>query len=404
MTTKKDKLRKLFPEDLFFFTDCLTEGEVDVLTELDAGLQKYLKPVVTEHTEKAEFPFKEFGQLVKEVSFLDDERLFENSTDDSRLIPSQYYLNYLYYVLARFDTSIATFVGVHAGLGYYSFILGGDEKQIEYWAPKIRSFELQTCFGLTEPEHGSDIAGGLSTTAKRDGDKWLINGEKRWIGGAGSADVLPIYARDVEDGKIKCFIVKKNQKGLNVDKVENKIALRMVQNGHITLENVEVSEADRLQNINGFKDVARILFATRAVVASIASGTTAGAYLAALDYTKNRKQFGKELVHFQLVQEKLSIMQSNVVAQLGLTTQIAKLQTDGAYDEVRSSIGKMYNSTSMRETVAMARAVCGGNGIVLDYDVARYFQDAEAIYTYEGTHEINALVIGRSITGVSAFV
>lgn len=403
MTTKNEKLQKLFPEDLYLFSQALTEPEVDVLWDVEAALEKHLRPVITKHTEKAEFPFEEFYKVTKEVGLLTDERLYEGRDENDRLLPSQYYNNFLWILLARFDTSIATFYGVHAGLGYYSFLLGGSDEQVKKWAPKIQNFELQTCFALTEPEHGSDIAGGLSTTARREGDKWILNGEKKWIGGAISADIIPVYARDTEDGKIKCFIVKKGQPGLRVDKIENKIALRMVQNGHIFLENVEVMEEDRLQKINGFRDVARVLYETRSGVANLAAGLSAGAYRAALKYVKEREQFGKKLASFQLVQEKISRMQANVITQYAVCTQLAKLQTEGEPDEVRSSIGKMQNSLSMRETASLAREVCGGNGIVLEYDVARFFQDAEAIYTYEGTHEINALVIGRALTGVGAF-
>lgn len=404
MTNKQEKLKQLFPEDLFEVTKRLSENEVDVLVTVQAGLEKHLRPVITEHTEKGEFPFAAFTSFVQETQLLTDPRLYKGRKPQDRLLPSQYYTAFLWYLLARFDTSISTFCGVHAGLGYYSFLLGGSEEQIAKWAPRIQRFELQTCFGLTEPEHGSDVAGGLDTTATRKGDTWVINGEKRWIGGAATADILPIYARDTADNKVKCFIVKKGQHGLKVDKIENKIALRMVQNGHIYLENVQVAEVDRLQNINGFKDVARILYATRSGVASIAAGVTSGAFLAALDYVKGREQFGKKLSSYQLIQEKLARLQANVSAELALCAVLADIETQGHFDEVRSSIGKMNNALRMRESVALAREICGGNGIVLDYDVGRFFQDGEAIYSYEGTHEINALVIGRAITGESAFL
>jgi len=404
MTKKKEKLQKLFPEDLFEVTRRLSENEVDVLLAVEAGLEKHLRPVITEHTEKGEFPIEAFNDFVQETQLLTDPRLYEGRKQGDSWLPSQYYTVFLWYLLARFDTSISTFCGVHAGLGYYSFLLGGSKEQVAKWAPKIQRFELQTCFGLTEPNHGSDVAGGLDTTATRKGDTWIINGEKRWIGGAATADILPIYARDTTDNKVKCFIIKKGQPGLRVEKIENKIALRMVQNGHIYLDNVRVAEADRLQNINGFKDVARILYATRSGVASIAAGVTSGSYLAALNYVKGREQFGKNLASYQLVQEKLARLQANVSAELALCAVLADMEAEGRFDEVRSSIGKMNNALLMRDSVALAREICGGNGIVLDYDVARFFQDGEAIYSYEGTHEINALVIGRAITGVSAFI
>lgn len=403
MSNKVERLKVLFPEDKYLFSTKLSESEIEVLEELDKALEKHLTPVLTQHTENATFPFDEFYKVVEEVKFLSDPRLYSEN-DSLRYVPSQYYFTYLFHLLSRFDTSIATFAGVHAGLGYYSILIGGSEEQKSDWLPKLQSFELQTCFALTEPEHGSDVAGGLATTVRKEGNQWIINGEKRWIGGAGTADIIPVYARDEADGKIKCFIVKKNQKGLKVDKIENKNALRMVQNGHIYLTNVVVDDDNRLPNINGFKDVAKILYATRSMVAVIATGLTVGAYRSALDYTSSRYQFGKKLTQFQLIQEKLSRMLGNITSQMAVNAQIAELQTAGEYDEVRSSIAKMQNSLLMRNSVALAREMCGGNGIIYENNVARFFQDAEAIYTYEGTHEINALVIGRSITGDTAFI
>ena len=181
-------------------------------------------------------------------------------------------------------------------------------------------------------------------------------------------------------------------------------SLRAIRNGHITMENVEVPETDRLANINGFKDVARILVYTRADVAHIAMGVTNGAFIAALDYTKQREQFGRPIAQFQLVQEKLARMQANAVSTLGYSVRVAQLQEEGRELMLNSSLAKMQNSLMMRETVALAREVVGGNGITLETDVARFFADAEAIYTYEGTHEVNALIIGREITGLGAFV
>lgn len=333
--TREEKLEQLFPEDLMKQSEALSDGELDVLVELEAALEKHLRPVITEHYEKGAFPFEAFGKVVEEVNILSDERLFEDPAADN-YTHSQYYNTYLYHVLARFDVSIATFLAVHAGLGYYTFLFGGSEEQKAKWLPKFQNFELQTCFGLTEPDHGSDIAGGLATTATRNGDKWVLNGEKRWIGGADSADLIPIFARDTEDKKIKAFVVKKGQDGLSVENIPNKIGLRMVHNGHITLENVEVLEEDRLPNIEGFGDVANILYATRAIIGVLASGNTAGAYRAALKYTKEREQFGKNLTSFQLIQEKLSRIAANIQSQMAVNARIAELQSDGMYDEVRS--------------------------------------------------------------------
>lgn len=215
--------------------------------------------------------------------------------------------------------------------------------------------------------------------------------------------MIPVFARDVETGKPKCFIVQAGQPGLDIDVIQNKIALKIVPNANIHLKDVEVAESDRLQNINSFKDIAKVLYSTRAGVANMATGAMAGALQASLKYVTQRKQFGKEISNYQLVQEKLAMMQGNLTAAMALCSQIARQQEEGDYNEVVTSVGKMMNALRLRETVAMGRGICGGNGIVVDNDIARFFADAEAVYTYEGTHEVNALVIGRALTGQAAF-
>ena len=312
---------------------------------------------------------------------------------------------FMSYTIARFDVSLATLLGVHQGLGHNSFWFGGSKEQQAYYLPKLQSHELRTCFALTEPEHGSDVAGGLETTAKRQGDEWIINGEKKWIGGANVSDVMPVYAVDVETGKPKGFIIEPSQEGVEIELLEHKIALRIVPNAKIRLKNVVVKEEQRLQNINSFKDIAKVLYSTRAGVAYMATGAMAGALKATTDYVTKRKQFGKEISKFQLIQEKLAMMQGNLAQAMATCAQLARMQANGEYDEVATSTAKMMNSLRLRETVAMGRGVHGGNGILAgEYDIARFFADAEAIYTYEGTHEVNALVIGRAITGDSAFI
>lgn len=401
MSTKAEMIKELYPEDLFNYAELLSDGEVEVLAAARKVIEAEIKPVINEYWEKADFPFEAFYKLA-EVGIMNSPKLYVGREGERK--PSEIYTAFLYLELARADASIATFYTVHGGLGYNTILLGGNERQIEEFAPKIASFEWQTCFGLTEPDSGSDIAGGLSTTAERKGDTWVLNGAKRWIGGSDTADIIPIFARDVEDNKVKCFIVRKGAPGYHAEPIPHKASLRAIRNGHITLENVEVPEADRLENINGFKDVARILVYTRADVAHIAMGVTNGAFIAALDYTKQREQFGRPIAQFQLVQEKLARMQSNAIAALGYSVRIAELMENGEYEMFNSSLAKMHNSLRMRETVALAREVTGGNGITLETDVARFFADAEAIYTYEGTHEINALLVGREITGIGAFI
>ena len=401
MNQKEKILKELYPEDMFEYGKGLTIGEVEVLQHTRKIIEEKIRPVINEHWEAATFPFAEFYKLA-EAGIMNNPKLFEGREETRK--PSQLYNFFLYHELARFDASIATFYTVHGGLGYNTILIGGDERQIKEFAPKVTNFEWQTCFALTEPDHGSDIAGGLATTAKREGNHWIINGEKRWIGGADTADIVPVFARDVEDEKIKCFIIRKGAEGYDAEPIPQKVSLRAVQNGHITMKDVIVPETDRLQNINGFSDVAKILVNTRADVAHIATGITGGAFVAALDYVKERDQFGKKLSQFQIIQEKLARMQANTVAAMGYSTRLAEMLEEGSFDMAHSSLSKMHNSLVMRETVALAREVVGGNGITLATDVARFFADAESIYTYEGTHEMNALIVGREITGSGAFV
>ncbi|OEK43970.1 glutaryl-CoA dehydrogenase [Staphylococcus saprophyticus] len=402
MPTKEEVIKALYPEDILSIAKDLTEGEVKLLKQLNDMLEEKYRDSVNEHWLNATEPEDYFEELGK-LNYFQNPLLFEGREGEKT--PSQLFQFFMSYTIAKFDVSLATLLGVHQGLGHNSFWFGGSKEQQAYYLPKLQSHELRTCFALTEPEHGSDVAGGLETTAKRDGDKWIINGQKKWIGGANVADVIPVYAVDVETGKPKGFIIEPSQEGVEIDVIENKIALRIVPNTNIHLNNVVVKEEQRLQNINSFKDIARVLYSTRAGVAYMATGAMAGALKATTDYVTKRKQFGKEISKFQLIQEKLAMMQGNLAQAMATCAQLARMQENGEYDEVATSTAKMMNALRLRESVAMGRGVHGGNGILAgEYDIARFFADAEAIYTYEGTHEINALVIGRALTGDSAFI
>lgn len=401
MTNREETLKELFPEDILNISKDLTDGELKFLKQLNDLLEEKYRSTINEHWINATVPEDFFDDMGK-LDYFNNPLLFEGR--EGSKTPSQLFQFFMSYVVARFDVSLVTLLGVHQGLGHNSFLFGGSKEQIAYYIPKLQSHELRTCFALTEPEHGSDVAGGLETTAKREGDKWIINGEKKWIGGANLSDVIPVYAVDVETGKPKGFIIKPEQEGVDIEIIENKIALRIIPNTIIRLKNVEVKEEDRLQNINGFKDIAKVLYSTRAGVAYMATGALAGALRATLDYVTERKQFGKEISKYQLIQEKLAMMQGNLAQAMATCAQLARMQAHGEYDEVATSTAKMMNSLRLRESVAMGRGITGGNGILAEYDIARFFSDAEAVYTYEGTHEINALVIGRALTGDSAFL
>lgn len=306
--------------------------------------------------------------------------------------------------LARVDASVATFFGVQSGLAMGSIYLCGSEAQKQEWLPGMQQMQLIGAFGLTEPEVGSGAAGGLTVTARKTEDGWVLNGQKKWIGNAPFADVTVVWAKDLGDGEVKGFLVRKDTPGFEVEKIKGKMALRIVQNGLITMTDCRVPESDRLQHANSFKDTAKVLQLTRAGVAWMAVGCARGAYENALDYTRKRKQFGKPIASFQLIQNHLVEMLSNLTAMQTLVYRLSELQDAGMLKDEHASLAKVFCSLRTRDIVSQAREVMGGNGILLEYNVARFLADAEAIYSYEGTKEINSLIVGRSITGFSAFV
>lgn len=257
---------------------------------------------------------------------------------------------------------------------------------------------------MTEPSGGTDLLGAMRTTATPDGDGWVLNGSKRWIGNATFSDITIIWAKSTEDGQVKGFIVPNATPGFTATKIERKQSLRIVQNADITLENVRVDAALKLEKANSFRDTAAVLRLTRADVAWAAIGTAIGAYEAAVAYTKERVQFGKTIAHHQLVQDLLSRSLMNITASIAMCTRVSRMQDAGTQRDEHASMAKAFCTTAMRETVALCREALGGNGIVLDYNVARFHADAEALYSYEGTREMNSLIVGRAITGVGAFV
>ncbi|ELX9420602.1 TPA: acyl-CoA dehydrogenase family protein [Staphylococcus pseudintermedius] len=401
-TDKKNTLKQLYPEDILSIAKGLTDGEVALLQQLNDLLESKYRQDINQHWVDATVP-EDYFQDIGNLNYFTNPLLYQGREEAKT--PSQLFQFFMSYTIARFDVSLATLLGVHQGLGHNTFLFGGSSEQVAKYVPKLQSHELRTCFALTEPNHGSDVAGGLETVAERHGDEWVINGAKKWIGGAHVSDVIPVFAVNKDTGKPHCFVVRPDQEGVEIEVLQHKIAIRIVPNAEIRLNHVKVKEADRLQNITSFKDIAKILYSTRAGVAYMATGALAGTLRATLSYVKERQQFGKSISQYQLIQEKLAMIQGNLTHAMAMSAQLARMQENGEYDEVATSTAKMMNALRLRESVAMGRGITGGNGILAgEHDIARFFSDAEAIYTYEGTHEMNALVIGRALTGVSAFV
>jgi glutaryl-CoA dehydrogenase len=397
-TEKKQKAIPAIEGDFYHLAETLTDEERALQLRVRAFMEKEIKPLVNEHWLAGTFPF----DIIPKLATLDSCGLTYNGygcAGKSFLMEG-----ILAMEMARVDTSISTFFGVQSGLTMGSIYLLGSEEQKQQWLPALREFKKIGAFGLTEPEIGSAVAGGLSTTVKRVGDEWTLNGQKKWIGNATFADVIIIWARDEADQQVRGFLVKKDTPGLTVEKIEDKMALRIVQNGLITLKNCKVTEADRLPLANSFKDTAAVLRMTRAGVAWQAVGCARGAYENALQYTLQRKQFGKPIASFQLIQNHLVEMLSNLTAMQAMVFRLSHLQDEGKLTDAHASLAKVFCSSHTREVVARAREVMGGNGILMEYNVARFVADAEAIYSYEGTKEMNTLIVGRAITGHSAFV
>lgn len=305
--------------------------------------------------------------------------------------------------MTRGDGSISTLFGVHSGLAMYSIAYCGSEAQKQAWLPKMATMEKFGAFALTEPLVGSNAA-HIQTTARRDGDYYVLNGSKRWIGGATFADVVVVWAQDDQSGQIGGFLVEKGTPGFTATKILHKLALRALPNADITFENCIIPAGNRLENARSFRDTARVLQATRVGVAWGAIGHAQAAFEFALTYAKQRQQFGRAIAGFQLIQEKLAWMLAELELMKLLTWRLSKLAEAGTMTDGQASLAKMNNAKKAREIVALAREIMGGNGILIDNHVARHFADMEAVYSYEGTNEVNTLVIGREITGMQAFV
>jgi glutaryl-CoA dehydrogenase len=384
--------------DFYGYENALSSEEKSLLAGLRAHLEAEVKPVVNEYWERAEFP----AQLIPGLHATGaiglswpETQPFENSA---------VFRGWVALEIGRIDAGVATYVGVQNGLVMGAIGVTGSPEQRAEWLPKLASGEVIGAFGLTEPQSGSDSAQGLRTTARRDGDSWILDGAKRWIGNATFSDITIIWAKDVADGQVKGFIVPNSTPGFTATKIEGKQALRSVQNADIVLDGVVVPESLRLQGANSFRDTAKVLRLTRAEVAWQAVGVAIGAYDAALAYAKQRIQFGKPIAQHQLVQDHLVRSIGNITASIGMCTRVSQMLDDDEQRDEHSALAKAFATARMRETVAWCRELMGGNGIVLEYDVARFFADAEALYSYEGTREMNTLIVGRSITGLPAFV
>ncbi len=388
--------------DYYLIDELLTDEEREVRDKVRSFADREVIPVINEYWEKAEFPF----ELVPKLAELN----LAGSTIEGYGCPgmSNVAAGLVAIEMARGDGSFNTFFGVHSGLAMGTIAILASEDQKEKWLPPMARMEKIGAWGLTEAKHGSDSV-MLETTARRDGDEYVLNGEKRWIGNASFADIVIIWARDVEDSQVKGYVIEKDEngdmpEGYTTELITGKMGKRAVWQPNIYLEDVRVPVENKLEGANSFKDTNKVLTATRSGVAWEAIGHAIAAYEAAVQYSKERVQFGKPIASFQIIQNKLANMLSEITAMQLLCFRLGQLQEEGKMTGPMASLAKMNNAKKSKQVCADARDILGGNGVLLEYHVARHLSDMEIVYTYEGTDTIQSLLVGRDITGISAFV
>jgi len=387
---------KALGTDYFLLRAELTEDERDYLERTRRFAEEEVMPQINPYWERAEVPLdlcRRLGELGLVGDGLDGYGCPPMSSTAAGLIAME---------LNRGDGSLGTFLGVQAGLAMRSIHMHGSEEQKQRWLPAMARCENLGAFALTEPRHGSDSV-SLETEARRDGDEYVINGAKRWIGNGTLADVVVLWARDAEDMQVKGFLVEKGTPGYDARAIQGKGSLRALWQADIDLTDMRVPAENKLPGANSFIDAAKVLKATRASCAWSALGHAVAGYDAALNYAMQRTQFGKPLARFQIVQEKLVQMLCEITTMQLYCARIGRLDESDAMSDTIAALGKLNNTVKAREVLAEARNLLGGNGILLDNHVIRHMADIEAIYTFEGTETIQTLLVGRDITGLSAF-
>jgi glutaryl-CoA dehydrogenase len=383
--------------DYYLIEELLTDEEREVRNKVRAFADREVIPIINDYWDKAQFPF----ELIPKIAGLN----IAGTTIQGYGCPgiSHVAAGLLAIEMARGDGSLNTFFGVHSGLAMSTIEMLGSEEQKEKWLPPMARMEKIGAFGLTEAAHGSDAV-RLETTARREGDEYVIDGEKRWIGNASFADVTVIWARDEEDESVKGFLVEKGAEGFSTEIITGKMGKRAVWQPDIKLEGVRVPAENKLANADSFKDTAKVLTATRAMVAWEAIGHAVASYEAAVTYAKERVQFGKPIASFQIIQNKLANMLAEITTMQLLCLRLSQLQEAGKMTGGMASLAKMNNARKAKQVCSEARDIMGGNGVLLEYHVARHLSDMEIVYTYEGTDTIQSLIVGREITGIGAFV
>ena len=394
--TAETDIGRALGTDYFLLRSELSEDELGYLDRTRRFVDEEVLTVMPAHWEHAELPLDLIRRL-GELGLVGDGIRGYGCPPMSAIAAGLIQME-----LSRGDGSLGTLLGVQAGLAMRSIAAFGSEEQKRRWLPPMARMEALGAFALTEPDHGSDSV-ALETTAHREGDEYVIDGAKRWIGNGSLADVVVVWARDTADGQVKGFLVEGGTPGYDARVIEGKGSVRSVWQAHIELHGVRVPLSARLPGARTFKDTGKVLASTRLTCAFAALGHAVGAYDAALTYCRERRQFGKPLVSFQIVQERLVKMLADVTAMQLYCLRVGRLDDEHALKDTVAGLAKMNNTTRARQVIAQARDLLGGNGILLENHVIRHMADIEAIHTFEGTETIQTLIVGRDITGVSAF-
>jgi glutaryl-CoA dehydrogenase len=401
MTMDRDRdaygnVGKALATDYFFLREQLSAEQLDYLERTRRFVDEEVVPVIGGYWERADFPWplvKRLGELGIVGDGIEGYGCPPMAAFSAGLVQME---------LSRGDGSLGTFVGVQAGLAMRSIAMHGSEEQKQRWLPAMAKAEKIGAFALTEPEHGSDSI-ALETTARRVRDSYVINGAKNWIGNGTIADVVVVWARDVDDREVKGFLVETGTPGYEARVMEGKGSLRAIWQAEIALNDVRVPVQNKLPGANSFKDAGRVLVETRSSCAWMALGHAVAGYDAALIYSKHRHQFGRPLCSFQIVQDRLVRMLADLTAMQLYCVQTARLATEGQLLPTVAGLAKLHNTRKARQILAEARDLLGGNGILLDFQVIRHMADMEAVHTFEGTETMQTLIVGRDITGVGAF-
>ena len=382
--------------DYFLVREEFSDEQWDLFIRTRRFVDQEVLPVINDYWERAELPWPLITRLA-ELRLVGEDIEGYGCPGMTALASGLVNME-----LHRGDGSLGTFLGVQSGLAMKAIAMLGSEEQKERWLAPMARLERIGAFALTEPDHGSDSV-ALETTARREGDGFVIDGVKRWIGNATIAAVVVVWARCEDDGQVKGFLVETPTPGYDATVIESKGAARSIWQADIHLDGVRVPAHNLLPGARTFKDAGRVLTSTRSSIAWAALGHAVAAYDAALTYTRQRTQFGRPLCSFQIVQDRLVKMLAEVTAMQLYCMQLARLASAGRLSDTMAGLAKMNNTRKARQVIAEARDLLGGNGILLENHVIRHMTDIEVLHTYEGTETMQTLIVGRDITGVGAF-